>query len=89
MKSIYVGNLDFATTEDQIRTLFEPFGKVEMVTLVKDRDTGNSRGFAFVEMTSDIEADTAMKALDKSLLGERPLNVNEARPRSNQSPRVQ
>jgi len=81
MKNIYVGNLDFATTQHQVRTLFEPYGTVQTVTVAMDRGTGRSRGFAFVEMTDDAEADTAMKALDRTLFGERPLNINEARPR--------
>jgi len=81
MTNIYVGNLDFATTEDQVRALFEPYGSIETVTLVKDRGTGNSLGFAFVEMTNKGQADTAMKALDRTILDERPLNINEAQPR--------
>jgi cold-inducible RNA-binding protein len=56
MTNIYVGNLDFATTEDQLRTLFAAYGAVETVTIVTDRDTGQPRGLAFVEMTSDGEA---------------------------------
>jgi RNA recognition motif-containing protein len=81
MKNIYVGNLDSDVTEDQVRALFEPHGAVETVTIVRDRDTGRSRGFAFVEMTSDSEADTAIKALNGTLLGERQLSINEARPK--------
>ncbi len=81
MTNIYVGNLDFATTEDQVRALFEPYGSIETVTLVKDLGTGNSMGFAFVEMTNKGDADTAMKALDRTFLDERPLNINEAQPR--------
>jgi RNA recognition motif-containing protein len=81
MKNIYVGNLDSDVTEDQVRALFEPHGAVETVTIVRDRDTGRSRGFAFVEMTSDSEADTAITALNGTLLGERQLSVNEARPK--------
>jgi len=81
MKNVYVGNLDFTTTEFEVRALFEPYGTVETVTLVKDRDSGHSRGFGFVEMTSDSEADTAIKALNGTPLGEWRLSVNEARPK--------
>jgi RNA recognition motif-containing protein len=55
MKNIYVGKLDFDVTEDQVRALFGPHGAVETVTIVRDRDTGRSRGFAFVEMTSEVK----------------------------------
>src|ERR1035441_9154259 len=63
MKNIFVGNLDFAATESSIRALFEPYGNVERVNLVTDRDTGRSRGFAFVEMTDSAQADRAIAAL--------------------------
>ena len=63
MKNIFVGNLDFAATESSIRSLFEPYGQVDRVNLVTDRDTGRSRGFAFVEMTDSAEADRAIAAL--------------------------
>ena len=81
MKNIYVGNLDFSTTEEQLRTLFEPHGAVDKVTLVRDRATGQSRGFGFVEMTNDAEGEKAIAALNGSSLGGRNLNVNEARPK--------
>ncbi len=81
MKNVYVGNLEFTTTEDQIRSLFEAHGAVETVTLVKDRDTGHSRGFAFVEMANDSEAEAAIKALNGTFLDKRHLNINEARPK--------
>ncbi len=81
MKNIFVGNLDFGATEDQIRSLFEAYGNVERVSLMKDRDTGRSRGFAFVEMSDTEEADKAITALNGSNLGGRALNVNEARPK--------
>ncbi|MGD0200697.1 MAG: RNA-binding protein [Bryobacteraceae bacterium] len=81
MKNIYVGNLDFGATEDSIRALFEPHGTVERVSLVRDRDTGQSRGFAFVEMTNAAEADRAIAALNGTQVGGRALSVNEARPR--------
>ena len=81
MKKIYVGNLDFSSTEDSIRSIFEPHGTVETVSLVTDRDTGRSRGFAFVEMTDEGEAEKAISALHGSNLDGRELNINEARPR--------
>jgi len=81
LKSIFVGNLDFSVTEDQIRSLFEPHGAVERVTIMTDRDTGRSRGFAFVEMTNSGDADKAIAALNGANLSGRALNVNEARPK--------
>ena len=81
MKNIYVGNLDFGATEDSIRSLFEPYGAIERVSLATDRDTGRSRGFAFVEMTDPGEADRAIAALNGKEFGGRALNVNEARPK--------
>ncbi len=85
MTNIYVGNLDFSTSEDQLRTLFAAFGAVKTVTAVTDRDTGQPRGFAFVEMTSDGEARDAVRALNGSVHGGRALIVNEARPKLNPS----
>lgn len=82
MKNIYVGNLDFGATEEEVRALFEPHGAVEKVTLVRDRDSGQSRGFAFVEMTNDGEAEAAITAVNGASLGGRSLNVNEARPKT-------
>src|SRR5262245_43306008 len=82
MKNIFVGNLDFGTTEASIRALFEAYGNVEKVNLITDRDTGRSRGFAFVEMSDSAEADRAITALNGSNLDGRALNVNEARPKS-------
>ena len=81
MKNIFVGNLDFGATEDAVRALFEPFGNVERVSIMTDRDTGRSRGFAFVEMTNAEEADRAIAALNGKSLGGRALNINEARPK--------
>jgi len=81
MKNIFVGNLDFAATESSIRALFEPYGTVDRVNLVTDRDTGRSRGFAFVEMADAAEADRAISALNGADLNGRALNVNEARPK--------
>jgi cold-inducible RNA-binding protein len=79
MKNIFVGNLSITTTEDQLRELFRAYGTVSTLTLVVDRDTGNPRGFAFVEMADDTEADAAIKALNGTLLAERQLTINEAR----------
>jgi RNA recognition motif-containing protein len=82
MKNIFVGNLDFAATESSIRELFEPYGTVERVNVITDRDTGRSRGFAFVEMTHAAEADRAIAALRGAALDGRALNINEARPKT-------
>ncbi len=81
MKNIFVGNLDFGATEDTVRQLFEAYGAVERVSLMTDRETGRSRGFAFVEMTDTEEADRAIAALNGANVGGRALNVNEARPK--------
>ena len=81
MKNIFVGNLDFGATESSIRTLFEAHGAVERVSLITDRDTGRSRGFGFVEMPDDGEAERAIAALNGANIGGRQINVNEARPR--------
>ena len=80
MKKIYVGNLSFNTTEDDIRQLFTEHGAVESVKLINDRQTGQSRGFGFVEM-APAEADAAISALNGTTVGDRNLTVNEARPR--------
>src|SRR5215470_9159480 len=81
MKNIFVGNLDFAATESTVRSLFEPYGNVERVNVVTDRETGRSRGFAFVEMTDPSQADQAIAALNGANLDGRALNINEARPK--------
>jgi len=81
VKNIFVGNLDFGATEESVRALFEPYGTVERVNLVTNRDTGRSRGFAFVEMTDSGEADRAIAALNGSSLGGRTLHIDEARPK--------
>ncbi len=81
MKNIFVGNLDFSATEASIRSLFEPYGAVDRVSLVTDRETGRSRGFAFVEMNDSAEADRAITALNGQNLDGRALNINEARPK--------
>jgi cold-inducible RNA-binding protein len=82
MKKLFVGNLPHSTTEAELRTLFEPHGKVDQVSLVTDRDTGRSRGFAFVEMADAGEAEKAIAALNGKELGGRALNINEARPKT-------
>ncbi len=82
MKNIFVGNLDFGATEDSLRALFEAHGAVQRVSIMTDRDTGRSRGFAFVEMTNSDEADRAITALNGADLNGRALNVNEARPKT-------
>ncbi len=81
MKNIFVGNLDFNTTEDQLRRLFQAHWTVATVTVVKDRDTGIPRGFAFVEMGDDGEADAAIQTLNGTVLDNRQLTINEARPK--------
>jgi RNA recognition motif-containing protein len=81
MKSLFVGNMNFQTTEGELRTLFEPFGSVTRVHMAMDRETGRARGFAFVEMPNDEEAAKAISGLDGSTVGGRQLKVNEARPR--------
>jgi cold-inducible RNA-binding protein len=82
MKNLYVGNLPHSTTEAELRQLFEAHGAVEKVSLVTDRETGRSRGFAFVEMTNPAEADKAIAALNGTQLGGRALTINEAKPKT-------
>lgn len=77
-KKIYVGNLSFSSTEEELRAVFAPHGDVASVKVITDRDTGRSRGFAFVEMDDASAADDAIRALDGSELGGRSLRVNEA-----------
>ena len=85
MKNIYVGNLDFRTTEEELRQLFEGYGTVERVNMIRDRDTGQPRGFAFVEMTNDAEAEKDVAGTNGANLGGRNLNVSEARPKPERS----
>ena len=85
MKKIYVGNFSFHMTEDELRALFEPFGAIESVSVATDRDTGRSRGFGFVSMSNDEEAEKAMAALNVKESGGRALTVNEARPQAPRS----
>jgi len=81
MKNIFVGNLSFSATEDAVRALFEAHGTVERVNIVTDRETGQPRGFGFVEMTDDAQAQRAIAAVNGKDLDGRTLNVNEARPK--------
>ncbi len=81
MKNIFVGNLAFTTTEDQLRNLFEQFGTVERVAILTDRETGRSRGFGFVEMPNAEDADRAINGLNGQDFMGRALIANEARPK--------
>ena len=85
MKNVFVGNLSFQSTENELRTLFEPFGEITRIQLITDRDTGRSRGFAFVEMANDEDATKAIAALNGKEVDGRALNVNEARPKPERS----
>jgi len=85
-KIIYVGNLPFSATEEEIRELFAEYGTVNSVKMISDRDTGRPRGFGFVEM-EDGDADTAIEALDGTEFGGRNLRINEARERTERKPR--
>jgi RNA recognition motif-containing protein len=81
VKNIFVGNLNFGATEDSVRSLFEAYGPVERVNLVTDRDTGRAKGFGFVEMSANADADRAIAGLNGTDLDGRALNVSEARPK--------
>ncbi|MEK6409827.1 MAG: RNA-binding protein [Acidobacteriota bacterium] len=83
-KKIYVGNLSYQTTEADLTTLFEQVGQVESVNVITDRDTGRSKGFAFVEMSNE-DADKAITQLNGTEVNGRTLTVNEARPREERS----
>jgi cold-inducible RNA-binding protein len=82
VKKIYVGNFSFSMTEQELRSMFEPYGAIESATVATDRDTGRSRGFGFVSMSNDEEAEKAMAALNGKDSGGRALTVNEARPQT-------
>jgi cold-inducible RNA-binding protein len=82
LKNIFVGNLSFGTTENAARSLFESYGSVDRVNIVTDRDTGQARGFAFVEMGVDAEGNAAINGLNGKDVDGRTLNVNEARPKA-------
>ncbi|WP_074307551.1 RNA recognition motif domain-containing protein [Singulisphaera sp. GP187] len=81
-KRLYVGNLGFSVTSEELQALFESFGAVSTSQVVDDRETGRSRGFAFVEMVNDAEGDAAIQGLDGSDFQGRRLNISEARPRT-------
>ncbi len=84
-KKLYVGNLGYGVTDSELTTMFEAHGTVESAQIIMDRDTGRSKGFGFVEMKSDQEAQAAIAALNGKESGGRSLTVNEARPRSESS----
>ena len=81
-KNLYVGNLSYKTTADGLRTLFAEFGEVESVNLITDRDTGRSKGFAFVEMGTEEEAQAAITALNGKTVDQREIKVDKAKPRA-------
>src|SRR6204780_1817332 len=85
MKNIFVGNLSFTATEDAVRAMFEAYGPVDRVSIVTDRDTGQPKGFGFVEMTNDAEAEKAISELNGTELNGRALTINEARPKTERS----
>jgi RNA recognition motif-containing protein len=80
-KNLYVGNLSYDTTEDTLRTLFAEYGEIESVNLISDRYTGRSRGFAFVEMSTEEAAREAMSGLNGKQVDEREIKVDKAKPR--------
>jgi RNA recognition motif-containing protein len=86
-KKLYVGNLPYSTTEEQIRSLFEQVGATSQVTIIMDRETGRSKGFGFVEMETDDDAQEAIRRFNGHRMDGRPLTVNEARPREDRPPR--
>ncbi|MBN2689722.1 MAG: RNA-binding protein [Gammaproteobacteria bacterium] len=81
MKKLYVGNLPYSATEDEIRDLFSQYGELESVNLIIDRETGRIKGFGFVEYKNQADAENAINALNEKDLGGRALNVNMAKPR--------
>lgn len=85
MKNLFVGNMSFQTTEDELRAIFEPLGEITRIQIMTDRDTGRSRGFAFVGMSSDEEAVKAITALNGKEVNGRAWNVNEAHPKPERS----
>lgn len=82
---LYVGNLSFKTTENDLREQFEQFGTVNQVDIITDRESGRSKGFAFIEMNDRDEANAAIQEMNGATLGDRTLAVNEARPREERS----
>ena len=85
--NIYVGNLPYSLTEDDLKAAFSEFGEVSSASIVMDKMSGQSKGFGFVEMPDNSEADQAIKALNESALNGRNIKVNQARPRGERSPR--
>lgn len=85
MTNIFVGNLSYQTTEDELQQQFSAFGTVERVSIIRDRDSGQSRGFGFVEMPNSEEAERAIQNMNGRQISGRALNVNEARPRETRS----
>ena len=79
---IFVGNLSYRVTDEELEASFAPYGEVVSAQVVMDRETGRSRGFGFVEMASDSEAEAAIQAMNGKDMGGRPLTVNEARPKT-------
>ena len=86
MTNIFVGNLSYQTTEEELQTAFAAYGAVERVSIVRDRETGQPRGFAFVEMTNGAEATAAINSLNGQTIAGRAIKVNEARPREARPP---
>ena len=86
-KKLYVGNLSYGTTDSDLRSMFEEFGSVESAQVIMDRETGRSKGFGFVEMGSQQEAEAAIKALNGKDMDGRALTVNEAKPREDRGGR--
>jgi RNA recognition motif-containing protein len=84
-RKLYVGNLPYSVTEAALKEKFGPFGQVESVNLIVDRDTGRSKGFGFVEMSSEAEAQAVIKGLDGTDYEGRPLRINEAKPQQKRS----
>ncbi len=85
--NIYVGNLPYSATEEQLKTMFGHYGEVTSASIVKDRDSGRSKGFGFVEMSNDSEAQEAIQALNESDMNGRNIKVNQARPKEARSDR--
>ncbi len=80
--NIYVGNLAYSVTQDELREAFGAYGEVESANLIMDKFTGESKGFGFVEMPNNSEADAAIKALNEQPMKGRPIRVNQAKPRA-------
>ena len=85
--NLYVGNLPYSMSDDDLRETFSNFGEVTRATVITDRDSGRSKGFGFVEMPNNSEADAAIKGLNETSMGGRNIKVNQARPRENRPQR--